>query len=139
MRSECSVFAEYAETNLLLYKTNMEEMYQYIKNNQTDVDNVKTTVSSLKKLFKTYKKEIKACLKIESNKTMTAERRNKIDQLKNDLNQLEEYEQKIYKYYNVGLNVKIKSLPGMVGKKWKKIKMRFKRIVELFYKQRGSL
>ena len=117
------------ETNLLLYKTNMEEMYQYIKNNQTDVDNVKTTVSSLKKLFKTYKKEIKACLKIESNKTMTAERRNKIDQLKNDLNQLEEYEQKIYKYYNVGLNVKIKSLPGMVGKKWKKIKMRFKRIV----------
>ena len=125
--------------NLLLYKTNMEEMYQYIKNNQTDVDNVKTTVSSLKKLFKTYKKEIKACLKIESNKTMTAERRNKIDQLKNDLNQLEEYEQKIYKYYNVGLNVKIKSLPGMVGKKWKKIKMRFKRIVELFYKQRGSL
>ena len=127
------------ETNLLLYKTNMEEMYQYIKNNQTDVDNVKTTVSSLKKLFKTYKKEIKACLKIESNKTMTAERRNKIDQLKNDLNQLEEYEQKIYKYYNVGLNVKIKSLPGMVGKKWKKIKMRFKRIVELFYKQRGSL
>ena len=35
--------------------------------------------------------------------------------------------QKIYKYYNVGLNVKIKSLPGMVGKKWKKIKMRFKR------------
>lgn len=111
MRSECSVFAEYA----------------------------KTTVSSLKKLFKTYKKEIKACLKIESNKTMTAERRNKIDQLKNDLNQLEEYEQKIYKYYNVGLNVKIKSLPGMVGKKWKKIKMRFKRIVELFYKQRGSL
>ena len=35
-----------------------EEMYQYIKNNQTDVDNVKTTVSSLKKLFKTYKKEI---------------------------------------------------------------------------------
>ena len=32
------------ETNLLLYKTNMEEMYQYIKNNQTDVDNVKTTV-----------------------------------------------------------------------------------------------
>ena len=115
------------ETNLLLYKTNMEEMYQYIKNNQTDVDNVKTTVSSLKKLFKTYKKEIKACLKIESNKTMTAERRNKIDQLKNDLNQLEEYEQKIYKYYNVGLNVKIKSLPGMVGKKWKKIKMRFKR------------
>jgi len=46
---------------------------------------------------------------------------------------------KKYKYYNVGLNVKIKSLPGMVGKKWKKIKMRFKRIVELFYKQRGSL
>lgn len=122
------------ETNLLLYKTNMEEMYQYIKNNQTDVDNVKTTVSSLKKLFKTYKKEIKACLKIESNKTMTAERRNKIDQLKNDLNQLEEYEQKIYKYYNVGLNVKIKSLPGMVGKKWKKIKMRFKRIVATVYK-----
>ena len=38
------------ETNLLLYKTNMEEMYQYIKNNQTDVDNVKTTVSSLKKV-----------------------------------------------------------------------------------------
>lgn len=83
---------------------------------------LKLLVSSLKKLFKTYKKEIKACLKIESNKTMTAERRNKIDQLKNDLNQLEEYEQKIYKYYNVGLNVKIKSLPGMVGKKWKKIK-----------------
>ena len=61
----------------------------------------------MKKLFKTYKKEIKACLKIESNKTMTAERRNKIDQLKNDLYQLEEYEQKIYKYYNVGLNFKI--------------------------------
>ena len=111
------------------YQQLQDSFYQYIKNNQTDVDNVKTTVSSLKKLFKTYKKEIKACLKIESNKTMTAERRNKIDQLKNDLNQLEEYEQKIYKYYNVGLNVKIKSLPGMVGKKWKKIKMRFKRIV----------
>lgn len=103
------------ETNLLLYKTNMEEMYQYIKNNQT----------CLYFLF--------ICLK------QLFQRRNKIDQLKNDLNQLEEYEQKIYKYYNVGLNVKIKSLPGMVGKKWKKIKMRFKRIVELFYKQRGSL
>lgn len=38
----------------------------------------------------------------------------------------------MYKYYNVGLNVKIKSLPGMVGKEWKKIKMRFKRIAEFF-------
>ena len=39
------------------------------------------------------------------------------------------------RYYinNVGLNVKIKSLPGMVGKKWKKIKMRFKRIVATVY------
>ena len=57
-------------------------MYHYIKNNQNNIDKVKHAVISLRKIFKEYKQEIRGYMKIECNKTMIAETRNNVDQLK---------------------------------------------------------
>ena len=128
-----------AEMKLKKYKSDMEEMYHYIKSNQNDFVKVKPVVVSLQRLFKEYKKEIRRCRRNEYRKTMTAETRDKIGQLEKDLNDLEDREKKIYNYYSVGLNEKIKLLPGILAGKLLKLRERLERIGKFFYKKRGTL
>ena len=128
-----------AEMKLKKYKSDMEEMYHYIKSNQNDFVKVKPIVVSLQRLFKEYKKEIRRYRRNEYRKTMTAETRDKIGQLEKDLNDLEDREKKIYNYYSVGLNEKIKLLPGILAGKLLKLRERLERIGKFFYKKRGTL
>lgn len=128
-----------AEIKLKKYKSDMEEMYHYVKSNQNDFVQVKPVVVSLQRLFKEYKKEIRRYRRNEYRKTMTAETRDKIGQLEKDLNDLEDREKKIYNYYSVGLNEKIKLLPGILAGKLLKLRERLERIGKFFYKKRGTL
>ena len=66
---------------------------------------------------------------------MTAEIRDKMEQLEKDLNDLEDREKKIYNYYSVGLNEKIKLLPGILAGKLLKLRERLERIGKFFIKK----
>lgn len=117
----------------------MEEIYQYIRDNQDEANKVKRSVSSLRNLLNEYEREVKKYLRRVSKEIMTINVRNKVCELENDLQVIRQYKKNINEYYNLGLINKIPYVNQLFEILWNKIITVIISIKDFFYKKRGKL
>ena len=87
---------------IAVYQKDVQDIYQYVVDNQDDPDKVELPVKSLRKLLKQYEREVKRSLQKESKKAMTTDVRNKVSEFENDLQTIRQYRKIINRYYNFG-------------------------------------
>lgn len=125
--------------NIKKYGEDMEEIYQYINENQDDINLVKSSVFSLKRLFNKYEREVKKCLGKEAKEVLTIDVRNRISELEKNLEVIKQRRKNINQYYNRGLINKTRDLSVFIKKLCNKINEVIIFVKNFFYKERGKL